>query len=272
MSDKFETAALYAIHFQRQCVFFLLAIKEIGAAVVYKITRAALMTSNYWSCCAHRDTRNGKIRIFSANVGAASLEKLNVECTVEGSKQGQKGRITGSQFTFSSDLLSLNYWALSHAAKQLSLPDIMALMRELLLISAVLRNTRSGVRELINPPRGLETCSDADFPIRHLQRCWGKSRNSFSSNRLLGAGTFLFNEDLTALYLYKVKALLCLFIYLRVGPRRPRCRQGPFGLLLWKYWREARKQKKYINITHLPPFHFIIFFCLKLPFQMKGSF
>lgn len=28
-------------------VFFLLAIKEIGAAVVYKITRAALMTSNY---------------------------------------------------------------------------------------------------------------------------------------------------------------------------------------------------------------------------------
>ena len=47
MSDKFETAALYALHFQRQCLFFLLAVKEIGAAAVYKITQAALTTSNF---------------------------------------------------------------------------------------------------------------------------------------------------------------------------------------------------------------------------------
>lgn len=48
-SDKFETAALYALHFQWQCLFFfLLAVKEIGDdAAVYKITQAALTNSNF---------------------------------------------------------------------------------------------------------------------------------------------------------------------------------------------------------------------------------
>lgn len=96
------------------------------------------MTSNYQSCCAHMDTRNDKIRIFSANVGATAPKKLHVE-HVEGSEQGQKGRAVDSRSSFSSDLLSLNQRALSHAAKQLSLPDSAVFMRELLLASAVLR-------------------------------------------------------------------------------------------------------------------------------------
>lgn len=102
VSDKFETAALYALHFQRQCLFlFLLAVKEIGAAAVYKITRAALLTSSSRSCCDHMDTIKGKIRVFSANGGAAVLKKLNVEYIMEVRRQGQEGRTEGSHFTFS---------------------------------------------------------------------------------------------------------------------------------------------------------------------------
>lgn len=81
--------------------FFLLAVKEIGAAAVYEITWAALMTSNSWSCCDHMDTIKGKIRVFSANDGATALKKLNVEYIMEGSRQGQEERTEGSHFTFS---------------------------------------------------------------------------------------------------------------------------------------------------------------------------
>lgn len=55
----------------------------------------------------------------------------------------------------------MNYQTLSHDAKQLSLPDTGVFMRELLLLSAVLRNTRSEVRELINLLRCQEICSVA---------------------------------------------------------------------------------------------------------------
>lgn len=73
--------------------FFLLAVKEIGDDVaVYKITQAALTTSNFWSCCDHVDTMNSNIRVCSANVGATALKKLNVGYIVEGSRQGQQGR------------------------------------------------------------------------------------------------------------------------------------------------------------------------------------
>lgn len=54
------------------------------------------MTSNYRSCCAHMDTRNDKIGIFSANVGATALKKLNVERVVEGERAGierESGRL-----------------------------------------------------------------------------------------------------------------------------------------------------------------------------------
>lgn len=44
------------------------------------------MTSKLWSCCDHMDTINGKIRVCSANVGAAALKKLNVGYVMEGSK------------------------------------------------------------------------------------------------------------------------------------------------------------------------------------------
>lgn len=47
------------------------------------------------------DTINSKTRLFSADVGATALKKLNVEYITEGSRQGQQGGTEGSHFTFS---------------------------------------------------------------------------------------------------------------------------------------------------------------------------
>lgn len=162
---------------------------------------------------------------------------------MEGSRQGQQGRTEGSHFTFSEDLLSLNYRTLSHAAEQLSLPDTGAFMRELPLISAMLRNTRSEVRQLINLLRCLEIHSAAKSLVWHLQSNGGKSRNSLYSNRLPGAGTFQSNDGWPVLYLYKMRVLLCLFICAAVGPRRRRCRQGPFALGITKMLKRSRVKR-----------------------------
>lgn len=94
--------------------FFLLAVKEIGAAAVYKITQAALMTSNFWSCCDHMDTINGRIRVCSANIGAIALKKLNAGYIMEGSRQGSKGElpplISGSLRPFVIELPNTFSW------------------------------------------------------------------------------------------------------------------------------------------------------------------